>query len=209
MTTKGKSGRKKNSVIVVAGEGEYDRQVLRHLIRALHPDAKIVNVKRKTVLTHADKQLSPRVDELRRLAQAASVTSELAGIVVHVDLDVVDEAQYVKVRERISSEFRKAFTCPSALALAAFETEAWLMQFPAAFSKVNHSWILKAKYKGCDLAKIDKPKERLREHPWNPPYSESDAPLIMENALSQDGQLMQPDGRNRSYQEFVTELAAW
>ncbi|MGV9222156.1 hypothetical protein ACWDPF_05670 [Streptomyces albogriseolus] len=209
MKGKGHQTKARDSVIAVAGEGDNDRQVLSHIIRALHPKARIVNVKRKFVLREADKQLTPRVDELRRLAQAAAARSELAGVVVHVDLDLVNEDEYTKVRQRITSELGKAFTCPSALALAAWETEAWLMQFPAAFSKVNAGWLLKAKYRGCDLSKVHDPKKRLKEHSWNPRYDDSDAPRIMEKAFGPDGRLMQPDGRNRSYDEFLAELTAW
>ncbi|MFE0919242.1 hypothetical protein ACFW24_15830 [Streptomyces nigra] len=166
MKGNGKNRRGKDSVIVVAGEGDNDRKVLWHLIRALRPDAKIVNIKKKTVLREADKELTPRIDEIRRLAQAASARSELAGIVVHVDLDLVNEKKYQEVRRRISTEMRRNFSCPSAVALAAWEMEAWLMQFPAAFAKVNNGWILKAKYqKGCDLTKVHDPKARLKEHP--------------------------------------------
>ncbi len=209
MTPKGKAGGRGNRrVIVVAGEGDYDRQVLQHLIRATHPGTKISNIRRKFVLTEADKQLSPRIDELRRLAKTAAVGAELSGIVVHVDLDVVDEERYVKVRERLTSELRKNFSCPFALALAAFETEAWLMQFPEAFTSFNAGWTLKDKYRGCDLTKVDKPKERLREHSWKPSYEESHAPLVMEKAF-ENGTLMEPDGQNRSYREFIHELRSW
>ncbi|MEU1801387.1 hypothetical protein [Streptomyces sp. NPDC019937] len=209
MKDKAKNYRGNKSVIVVAGEGNYDRQVIWHLIRAFRPDAKIVNIRDKTALREADKELTPRIDKLRRLAQAASVRSELAGIVVHVDLDDVNKDTYSEVRKRISTELRKTFSCPSAVALAAFETEAWLMQFPSAFAKVNASWVLKEKYRGCDLSKVDYPKERLKEHPWKPRYSESEAPRIMEKAFDQDGKLIQPDGKNYSYEEFITELAGW
>ncbi|KPH98284.1 hypothetical protein OV450_0924 [Actinobacteria bacterium OV450] len=208
MSPKGKPTKQNRPVIVVAGESENDRQVLHHLIRSLHPGKKIVNVRRKTVLSTAEKQLSPRVDELRRLANTAAVGAALAGIVVHVDLDAVDEAQYVKVRERITSELNKAFPCPSALALAAYETEAWLMQFPQAFSNLNSGWTLHSRYRGCDLTRVNDPKKRLVEHRWNPSYRESDAPRIMEKAFA-EGKLMKPDGKNRSYQEFMDELSAW
>ncbi|MDT0442867.1 hypothetical protein [Streptomyces johnsoniae] len=203
-STKGKS-----PVIVVAGEGDNDRQVLRHLIRAVRQDAKILNIKKKTALRLADKELTPRVNEIRRLAQVAAARSELTGIVVHVDLDTVDEDQYVRVRARIGAELRKAFSCPSALALAAWETEAWLMQFPAAFGKVNAGWVLKDRYRGCDLSKVHDPKKRLKEHSWKPPYEESDAPRVMENALGSDGKLLVPDGKNRSFEEFMAELTRW
>ncbi|WKD32084.1 hypothetical protein [Streptomyces xanthophaeus] len=208
MSPKGRPNKENRPVIVVAGESENDRQVLHHLIRSLHPGKKIVPIRRKTVLSTAEKHLSPRVDELRRLAKTAAVGADLAGIVVHVDLDTVDEARYVKVRERITSELSKVFPCPSALALAAYETEAWLMQFPKAFSRLNSGWTLHSRYRGCDLTKVDDPKKKLMDHRWVPSYRESDAPRIMEKAFL-EGELMKPDGKNRSYQEFMDELSAW
>ncbi|WP_328536213.1 hypothetical protein [Streptomyces sp. NBC_00344] len=204
--SKGKGNR---PVIVVAGESDYDRQVLRHLIQSVHPKTRIANIRKKVVLTEADKHLRPRVDEIRRLADTAAVGSELTGIVVHVDLDAVDDARYTKVRERIASELSNTFPCPSALALAAFETEAWLMQFPRAFSKFDSGWTLHNKYRGCDLTKVDDPKRRLTEHGWKTSYLVSHAPKIMENAFEEDGTLMKPDGKNRSFQEFMDELSAW
>ncbi|GHE85117.1 hypothetical protein ACF05X_00620 [Streptomyces werraensis] len=206
---KGKAGGKKDAVIVVAGEGDFDRKVLWHLVRAHRPDAKIVNLRDKTSLGPADKQLTPRINRLRTLVQGASVRAELAGLVVHVDLDLVDEEKYVEVRTRISNELRNTFSCPLAVALAAFEMEAWLMQFPSAFAKVNSTWVLKSRYKGCDLAKVHDPKKVLREHPWRPPYQVSDAPRIMEKALDKDGKVISPVGKNRSYEDFIAELAAW
>ncbi|WP_406401447.1 hypothetical protein [Streptomyces uncialis] len=166
-----------------------------------------MNIKKKTSLSPAEEQLSPRVERLRTLANSAAVGAELMGIVVHVDLDAVDENRYVKVRQRIAGELDK-FPCPFALALAAWETEAWLMQFPRAFSKVNAGWTLKDRYRGCDLQKIHDPKRALREHSWRPPYEDADAPRIMEKAF-EEGVLMEPEGRNRSYQDFIGELSSW
>ncbi|MFE1873710.1 hypothetical protein ACFW9N_22940 [Streptomyces sp. NPDC059496] len=208
MSSKRKAVKGERPIIVVAGEDDNDRQVLQHLIRSLHPGMKIVNIKKKTILGQADKQLNPRVDELRRLAQVATVGAKLAGIAVHVDLDLVNEAEYIKVRKRITTELSKAFSCPSALALAAFETEAWLMQFPRAFTNLNPGWNLHARYRGCDLTKVDDPKGKLMEHPWHPSYRVSDAPRIMEKAF-EEGTLMEPDGRNASYRDFMNELSSW
>ncbi|MFF0001007.1 hypothetical protein [Streptomyces avermitilis] len=209
MKGKGKAGPRKNPVIVVAGESNFDREVLSHLLRAFRPNTKIVNIKEKTYLREADKELTPRIDRLRTLVQGASARAELAGIVVHVDLDLVNEEKYHEVRARIKNELENTFECPLAVALAAFEMEAWLMQFPSAFTKVNSTWVLKARYQGCDLTKVHDPKKVLREHSWRPAYDVSDAPRIMEKALGDDGKVIPPRGRNQSYEDFVSELAAW
>ncbi|MEV8446681.1 hypothetical protein [Streptomyces parvus] len=209
MKGKGKAGPRKNPVIVVAGESNFDREVLSHLLRAFRPNTKIVNIKEKTYLREADKQLTPRIDRLRTLVQGASVRGELAGVVVHVDLDLVNDQKYREVRSRIKNELRNTFRCPLAVALSAFEMEAWLMQFPSAFTEVNSTWVLKAQYKRCDLTKVHDPKKVLREHSWTPAYDVSDAPRIMAKALGTDGKVISPVGKNQSYEDFITELAAW
>ncbi|MEU2720725.1 hypothetical protein [Streptomyces smyrnaeus] len=134
-----KSGKAGKKVIALAGESRYDRQVLRHLIPALHPGRcpEFVEIKKSIKLSQATTQLTPRVDELRRLAQSQAKlkNAALVGVALHVDLDRVTDDKYTRDRETIAAELRRAFTCQSALALAAVEMEAWLLLFPKAFTK--------------------------------------------------------------------------
>ncbi|MEU2234825.1 hypothetical protein [Streptomyces vietnamensis] len=205
--------RKPPSVIIVAGESDNDREVLRHLIRALHPGPcpKIEIIKDKIRLAAAIDQLSPRVETLRKnaLAKAKDCRAELAGVVVHADLDGVADENYDRVRARVSAQLANGLPCPSALALAAVEMEAWLMQFPDAFPKVRRGWAMRPEDCRRDLAYVPNPKEHLQRHLGKPPYRESDSPLIMEAAVKNGHVSATPKGNNRSFRDFAAELSAW
>ncbi|WP_328506486.1 hypothetical protein [Streptomyces sp. NBC_00391] len=223
----GKSDKKQQPLIVVAGEGDYDREVLRHLLPALLPvpHLKVVPIRGdKTDLSKADRQLSPRVEKLRRLAQAMAVKerARLMGIVVHVDFDAVIDERYHSTRERISEELARAFSaqCESALALAVSSTEGWLMLFPEAFPEVNKGWRLPDNICHRDLGKIGDAKKHLKTILKQPAYSESDAPDLMRKAVAvmrehqragrKDGlDITNPKGKNQSYTDFVRDLGGW
>jgi hypothetical protein len=96
-----KAGAAGKSVVVIAGEGQNDRDVLRHLVPALEPwpvtrRPKPVEVKKKMALSKAQDQLIPLLRELRLLAQGTArlANARLAGIVVHVDFDAVIDERY-------------------------------------------------------------------------------------------------------------------
>ncbi|WP_351232255.1 hypothetical protein [Streptomyces sp. NPDC002133] len=211
----GKVNPARKSIIVVAGEGNNDREVLKHLIGALLPKPcpKIVPITRQTHLAKAEKFLQPRVDDLRRLANAAAATQHacLAGIVVHVDFDGAESAHYDKVRRRISAELVRTFgpEAKAALALAVSETEGWLMLFPKAFPKVRSGWNLPEEECRRDLGRIPNAKEHLKRLLKQPPYRESDAPSIMREAAQGGLITARPSGTNRSYTDFAGEISAW
>ncbi|WP_330322745.1 hypothetical protein [Streptomyces anulatus] len=223
----GKNDRVQQPLIVVAGEGDHDREVLRHLLPALLPVPRLlVEPIRgdKTDLSKADQQLSPRVDKLRRLAQAMAVRkrAQLMGIVVHVDFDAAIDERYHATRKRISDELTRAFSsqCDSALALAVSEMEGWLMLFPEVFPRVNKGWRLPDNIGHKDLGMIGDAKKHLKGILKQPAYSESHAPDVMKKAVAvmrehqqtgkKDGlDLASPRGRNQSYTDFVRDLTAW
>ncbi|MGX1633694.1 hypothetical protein ACWGUL_06470 [Streptomyces albidoflavus] len=223
----GKPDTAQKLLVVVAGEGDYDREVLRHLLPMLLPERRfIVEPIRgdKTDLSKADRQLSPRVDKLRKLANAMAVRKRacLIGIVVHVDFDAVIDEQYYATRKRISDELARTFTsqCDSALALAVSAMEGWLMLFPEVFPQVNKGWQLPDKIARRDLGTIGDAKRHLKDLLKQPAYSESHAPDLMEKAVAtmrehqKTGQkggldLANPRGKNQSYTDFVRDLQAW
>ncbi|CBG73579.1 hypothetical protein SCAB_65781 [Streptomyces scabiei 87.22] len=198
---------------MVAGEGENDFKVLQHLIPALHPGVcPEVKFMRKPVrLARAQATLSPRLQQIKRFAQGHADTARLAGVVIHVDFDAVADESYESVRRRITEEMRATFKdcCPSALALAAYEMEAWLMLFPEAFPKVKPGWNLKEAERRRDLGKLVKAKEHLTKCLGKPPYSESHAPKIMEEAVRGGHVTARPAGNNRSYRDFADEMTRW
>lgn len=217
MSGRGKGSRPKasKSIIAVAGEGPFDREVLQHLIPELlpKPGPKIVQIKQdKMRLDKAKARLAPTLDELRQIAQALAERhdAQLFGIVVHVDMDGVTNSVYEKTRDGLSGELQRAFTkCNSALALAASEMEAWLMLFPGAFPKTKPNWKLDAKDAGRDLGMIADAKKHLETQLRTPRYEEKHAPSIMEQAAKHKLVTPRPKARNCSYTEFVKELEAW
>ncbi|MDX3519760.1 hypothetical protein [Streptomyces scabiei] len=204
--------RRQRSVIVVAGESDNDREVLQHLIPALYPRCpKVVTINDKIRLAPALLQLSPRIETLRDNARrkAESCGAELAGVVVHADLDKVSDQTYDQVRDRITAQLKKALPCNSALALSAVEMESWLMLFPDAFPKVRRGWTMRPEDRLKDLTKVANPKEHLKKHLGKPLYRESDSPKIMAEAVKLGQVIARPPGNNRSFRDFADQLAKW
>ncbi|WP_236075554.1 hypothetical protein [Streptomyces coffeae] len=161
-------------------------------------------------LARAQAKLSPRLQQIKNFAEGHADTAKVVGIVIHVDLDAVADDNYDKVRRRITEEMRATFKeYPSALALAAYEIEAWLMLFPDAFTKVKPGWRLREADCRRDLAQLVKAKEHLVKNLGKPPYSESHAPKVMEEAVKGGHVTARPIGNNRSYRDFANEMAGW
>ncbi|MFJ2510828.1 hypothetical protein ACIPEL_37640 [Streptomyces griseoviridis] len=200
-------------VIVVAGESGNDRGVLKKLIPALYGGEcpRIEEIRDEIKLAAAINQLSPRVEVIKKraLAKAKDCGAELVGVVVHADLDAVADQQYDRVRGRVTAELRAGLPCHSALALAAVEMEAWLMQFPDAFPKVNRGWAMRPQDCGRDLGLLTNPKEHLQRHLGKPVYRESHSPKIMDEAVRHGHVSARPSGNNRSFRDFADELAGW
>ncbi|MEU6066487.1 MULTISPECIES: hypothetical protein [Streptomyces] len=205
------------SIVVIAGEGQNDRDVLRHLVPALRcwpatKRPKIVEIGKPMRLNKAQYQLEPRVDELRRLAQAQAKRAQarLVGVVVHVDLDHVIDDRYEARRKQLTKALHEAFDCDTALALAADEMEAWLMLFPGAFPKTNAAWRLSGVDLKRDLGLIaGGAKERLKSQLKQPQYEERDAPEVMRRAVENKLVTTCDRNRNRSYADFAAELDQW
>jgi hypothetical protein len=205
------------SVIVIAGEGQNDRDVLRHLVPALGPwpatrRPKLVEIKKKMALSKAQDQLVPRLNELRLLAQGAArlANARLAGIAVHVDFDAVIDERYESRRKQLSTDLRRTFDCDTALALAADEMEAWLMLFPDAFPKVKPGWRLTDQDRRRNLGLIaGGSKELLKARLTQPPYRETDAPAVMKAAVDHNLVTTCEQHRNRSYADFAAEVHEW
>lgn len=204
--------RRRRSVIVVAGESDNDRAVLQHLIPALYPRCpKVVTINDKIRLAPALLQLSPRIETLRdnALRRAEGCDADLAGIVVHADLDKVSNQTYEQVRDKITDQLQKTLPCDSALALSAVEMESWLMLFPEAFPKVRRGWAMRPEDRRRDLTMLANPKEHLRKHLGKPPYRESDSPKIIEEAVKLGHVSARPSGNNKSFRDFADQLADW
>ncbi|MER5970193.1 hypothetical protein ABT112_10740 [Streptomyces sp. NPDC002055] len=203
-------------VVVLAGESSNDRRILAAFIKALHPE-----LARTVVLTEISDPVRLRKKSGSELATAAGILvnkargkaklkkGDLVGIAIHEDMDACPGPAYDNARRMVSSALTNAAgSCESVYALAAAESEAWLLLFPDAFPLHRPSWKLPASWEGRDTARRQKPKEDLEAELNSPRFRESDGPEIATKAL-EHGLIEQPKGTNRSYSEFASDLGAW
>lgn len=200
-------------MIVLAGEDSNDCRIVAEILRGHIGDVRMVQIN-DTVRLKGATSVATRTDRIGTLVRKAKgralrARAELVGLVVHEDLDGVTDTAYSALRKAIADELRERSPCETAFALAAFESEAWLLLFPDAFSRVQSRWTLPARVAGGrDTGLISRPKEVLRDVLKTPAFRESDGPRIAE-AARELGLVTSPRGTNRSYTDFVTELRGW
>ncbi|EYT83892.1 hypothetical protein CF54_04560 [Streptomyces sp. Tu 6176] len=203
-------------MIVLAGEDQNDCEIMAALIRAHRPDlgatAKLVRIndpvrlRRKSGL---DLAAAVKVLVGKARAKAVQRKAQLVGFAVHEDLDGYTDSDYGRVRAAVADELaRQCAGLHTALALAAWESEGWLLLFPDAFPHVRPKWKVPAQLRGKDSGRIKEPKEELKRRLGSPTFRESDGPLVAREALTH-GLITAPEGRNDSYSDFVRDLAGW
>ncbi|WP_051950717.1 hypothetical protein [Actinacidiphila yeochonensis] len=203
-------------IVVLAGESSNDRRMLAALIKANHPA-----LADTVTLTEITDQVRLRKKSGTDLSTAATTLVKKAcgkarqknglfvGIAVHEDMDASPGPAYDLARRTVSAALAKAAgTNSTAYALAAAESEAWLLLFPDAFPLVHRSWSIPAQLRGKDTGRRRTPNEDLIGALSTPGYRESDGPVILTEALKR-GMLTHPEGSNRSYSEFLADLAKW
>lgn len=203
-------------VIVLAGEDQNDCQILAELIRAHRPDlsetAKLVRINDPVRLRRkSGAELAAAVRTLAGKARAKALRerAELLGFVVHEDLDGYADAGYDRIRKALADELARQ--CPqfhTALALAAWESESWLLLFPDAFPHVRPRWKVPGRLLDKDTGRIRDAKEELKRGLGLPVFRESDGPAVAREALARR-LIPSPRGSNRSYDDFVGDLAGW
>lgn len=201
-------------VIVLAGEDSNDCRIVAQILREHHPGlgaAKLVEIADPVRLKSASPpDLTARVRTLvgKAKGRALRARAELLGLVVHEDLDGYTDQQYVRVRQAVAAELSRQSPCDTAFALAAWESEAWLLLFPDAFPHVKSRWKVPEDLRNRDTGTLKDPKKVLREKLGPPVFRESDGPAIAEAART-EGLLSSPTGTNRSYADFITDLRRW
>ncbi|MEV4336076.1 hypothetical protein [Streptomyces sp. NPDC049590] len=203
-------------VIVLAGEDQNDCEIMAALIRAHRPDlsatAKLVRINDPVRLRRksgADLSAAVKVLVGKARAKALQQKAQLVGFVVHEDLDGFTDSDYGKVRRVVAEELgRQCGGFGAALALAAWESEGWLLLFPDAFPRVRPRWKVPAQLRGRDSGRIKEPKEELKRRLGAPLFRESDGPLVAREALAH-GLIAVPEGRNDSYSDFIRDLDGW
>ncbi|MFD4256294.1 hypothetical protein ACFWR9_01350 [Streptomyces sp. NPDC058534] len=207
---------RERGVIVLAGEDQNDCEILASLIRAHRPDleaaAKLVRINDPVRLRRkAGPDLAAAMKTLvgKARAKALQQRADLLGFVVHEDLDGYADARYDRIRATLGAELTRQ--CPglwTALALAAWETEGWLLLFPDAFPHVRPKWKVPDRLVGKDSGRIKDAKEELKRGLGSPVFRESDGPTVAREALKHR-LIPSPRGSNRSYEDFVGDLTHW
>ncbi|MDI3389103.1 hypothetical protein QIS99_23320 [Streptomyces sp. B-S-A8] len=201
-------------MIVLAGEDENDCKILAEVVRAHHPglgDAKIVRINDPVRLkkkTGGDLESSVRSLVGKAKGKALQQRGRLVAFAVHEDLDGYTDDRYRSVRRTVTAELNRQCPADSAYALAAWESEGWLLLFPDAFPHVRPKWKIPAQLRGKNTGLIDDPKGKLRHTLKSPPFRESDGPLIAQEAAKR-GLLTAPVGQNRSHADFLADLGNW
>lgn len=206
-----------DNVIVFAGEDRNDCIIMADLVRAHRPDlstaAKMVRIndpvrlRRKSGMHLAE---AARVLAGKARAKALQQKAKLLGFVVHEDLDGFTDRNYRDIRTAVKSALARecAGSNHTALALAAWESEGWLLLFPHAFPLVKSGWIVPAQLRGKDFGRIKEPKEELKRRLGPPAFRESDGPSVAHKALEHD-LISAPEGKNASYTDFIEDLKGW
>ncbi|MFH0175490.1 hypothetical protein [Streptomyces cacaoi] len=200
---------------MLAGEDSNDCRIVAEFIKQHHPDlgnARLVEISDKTRLkTATGPELAARIRTISGKAKGRALRAKgpLVGLVIHEDLDGYTDAQYTRIRANVARALSRESPCNSALALAAWESEAWLLLFPDAFPAVRPNWKVPAQLQGRDTGTIKSPKEELKRKLGSPVFRESDGPKVAEQARSLGLLASSLTGTNRSYRDFVHELGQW
>ena len=208
-------GPQERGVIVLAGEDSNDCRIVAEIIKQHHPalgNARLVELSDNTRLKMATgPDLTARVRPIigKAKGRALRATGPLVGLVIHEDLYGYTDAAYTRIRANVAGALSRESPCNSALALAAWESEAWLLLFPNAFPAVRPNWKVPAQLQGRDTGTVKSPKEELKRRLGSPAFRESDGPKIAEQARSLGLLVSGPTGTNRSYKDFVHEVGQW
>ncbi|MFK0256007.1 hypothetical protein [Streptomyces sp. NPDC090445] len=201
-------------MIVLAGEDANDCQIVAEIIKAHHPGLGSTKIVRINDPVRLKKKAGAALEENVRVlvgkakGKALQQKGPLVGFAVHEDLDDYTGNGYRNIRKAVAAELRRQCPADSLYALAAWESEGWLLLFPKAFPYVRPKWKLPAQLSGRDTGLIDSPKEKLKRVLPSPTFRESDGPLIAK-AASAHGLLTSPVGRNSSHDDLVADLRHW
>lgn len=196
-------------VVLVFGEDDHDREVLKILVAALRPDAPRVEKRRKPLVLMKDRRAAQQRKNGQQIAQQIvrdRKRFDVRGVVAHQDCDALEPAH-----EALSEVIEKELADTGVAAVAAtpaWETEAWLFLWPDAAPAVVKSWA-RPNAKRRQLGLIPNAKEAYRKAlgaQRKRPYEESDAPKIVAKACELGLVKSSPTGRSQSFDRFCQRL---
>lgn len=206
--------------MLVFGESENDRQVLKSLVLALVPEQAAVQVRRSPlVLIRGRAQAEQRkaATSISQVVAAERVRGPVACVVAHEDCDAVEPA-HEALAAQIETRLGEACGVPVVAATPAWETETWFYLWPDAVAAYRPSWRRLERTGRVGLLR-DAKEHLIRElrpsgrRASSNDYAESDGPGIAEKVRVQaapDGQYpgAQPAAgvQSESFNRFRTRL---
>lgn len=193
--------------VLVFGEDDNDREVLRILITSLCPPASGRVAKRKKPLLLArgatPDGLEARAKKLAATIRADEAIRPVACVFVHEDAD--DYAPADRHRAGSMEAAAAKYGAKICAVVPAWETEAWFFLFPGAVAETFPSWTkLKSATGRVDRRKDAKEAFRSATTPKNAKrrYEESDGPKIAATIAERD-EARSPVGISDAYQRFI------
>jgi hypothetical protein len=195
--------------VLVFGEDENDREILKELIVAICPalGGKVEKRRKPLIMAKgANKtQLSHRARKLAAVVRAEEARGPIAGVFVHEDADDVapaDEKREQQMVEACAKHCLKIYAV-----VPAWEIEAWFFLFPEAVSSAFPSWKPLPRLVGARVDLRRDAKERFRDSTTGRRagrrYRESDGPLVARK-IAELGIARSPLGVSAAYVRFVS-----
>jgi hypothetical protein len=204
------------SIVVVLGEDDNDRQVVCILVSALRPELPKGSLKplRKPmalVRKVPPDRIPSQTSRVSAVLRAQAVRFPIRAVLMHEDADDVEPAHQALIK-KVEDAFRP-LPWPVLAVVPAWETEAWWFLFPEAVRAVHRSWRLPDQYTGKDVGKIRNAKEQLRKavRPAGAranfrSYEVSDSPRVAEEIVAQRLLSQPPAARSASWQVFLDKV---
>ncbi|MEX1366684.1 MAG: hypothetical protein AB1Z98_26395 [Nannocystaceae bacterium] len=203
--------RLRRPAVLVFGEDDNDRRVIKHLVEALRPDAPRLELRRAPLVLVKDRKAALQRKNAQDIAKQVSRDQrrfDVRGVIAHQDCDALEPAH-----ERLSAEIEQRLDHEGLNALAAtpaWEMESWLFLWPDAAPELVRSWSRPART-GRRVGLIRDAKEAYRQAlrpKTQRVYEESDSPKIVAKAIELGLVDAPPDARSDSFERFRERLRA-
>lgn len=208
--------------VLVSGEHQNDRRVIRTLVEALRPDLQgrleFFRAPMSLVKDLNRAKAVERADKVVKVLRARQRRGALLAALFHEDCDA-PEPEHLRKTTLIESYYSHA-PCRVLAVVPAPMMEAWWLLFPHVLPRVRAAWREPVEFVGRDVGRLRDAKGELRRavRPRTgprtgrvlssfPDYTESDAPLIAE-ALAKSGAILTPSGKSDSWRLFCAKVAA-
>lgn len=203
----------RKKIVLVFGEDENDREMLRVLIPAIRRlDSRIEKRRAPLILmkNRDDAALKKVAQSLESQIQRDQRLHDVRGVVVHEDCDAVEPA-HVALAATIHARLASVGVAV-VVAAPAWEMETWLFLWPDAAPALVAQWRRPSR-KNTHVGLVQNAKEEYRRavRPGGGircrDYAESDSPRIAAKAAELN-LISSPDARSDSFEAFRAELIA-